>query len=277
MTTIHRPLASLFAVLVVGLVLAGCAATVTERSGVPNAEGLDIKDHTTSSDESDAAKRARTRMDLASAYFSRNQMTTALDEVKKAIVANPQYGEAYNLRGLIYANLGDTALAEDSFKRSLQINPRDPDALHNYGFYLCQQKRYPESFALFARALAVPSYQGVVRTLLAQGICQAYDGQMMQAEGTLTRAYELDTSNPFTATNLSQVLYDRGEFERARFYIRRVNAMPGVSNAQTLWLAARIENKLGNRQGTAELGAQLRNRFPESRETAAFARDAFDE
>ena len=47
--------------------------------------------------------------------------------------------------------------------------------------------------------------------------------------------------------NLSEVLYRRGDYERARFYIRRVNAIPSVSNAQTLWLAARIENKLGNR------------------------------
>ena len=257
----------------------GCAATSTERSGVPSGAptAADSKDRMTASDEPDAIKRARARMELASAYFGRNQMATALDQVKIAIAADPNYGEAYDLRGLIYANLGDQALAEESFKRALQINPRDADAMHNYGFYLCQQKRYPESGALFAQALAVPQYQGVVRTLLAQGVCQAYAGQLPQAEKSLSRAFELDTSNPFTATNLAQVLYQMGEFERARFYIRRVNALPDVSNAQSLWLAARIENKLGNRQGTADFGTQLRNRFPDSREAAAFARGNFDE
>ena len=49
-------------------------------------------------------------MELASAYFGRGQMTTALDQVKLAIAADPQYGEAFNLRGLIYANLGDATL-----------------------------------------------------------------------------------------------------------------------------------------------------------------------
>ena len=81
-------------------------------------------------------------MELASAYFGQNQMTTALDQVKLAIAADPNYGEAFNLRGLIYANLGDHVLAEESFKRALQINPRDADTMHNYGYYLCQQKRY---------------------------------------------------------------------------------------------------------------------------------------
>ena len=108
-------------------------------------------------------------------------------------------------------------------------------------------------------------------------MCQAHAGRLPEAEASLARAYELDPSSPFTATNLAEVLYRRGEFERARFYVRRVNALPEVANAQTLWLAARIENKLGNRQGAAEFGTQLRNRFPDSREAAAFARSAFDE
>ncbi|HEY2190202.1 MAG TPA: type IV pilus biogenesis/stability protein PilW, partial [Caldimonas sp.] len=97
------------------------------------------------------------------------------------------------------------------------------------------------------------------------------------SEASLSRAYELDPSSPFTATNLAEVLYRRGDYERARFYIRRVNSQPSVSNAQTLWLAARIENKLGNRTGATDFGVQLRNRFPDSREAALFSRGAFDE
>jgi type IV pilus assembly protein PilF len=229
------------------------------------------------SEEADAQKRARARMELASAYFGRGQLNTALEQVQIAIASDPNYGEAYNLRGLIYTNLGEQALAEESFKRALQLNARDADAMHNYAWYLCQQKRYPESFAMFSQALAVPQYRGTARTLLAQGVCQAHAGELAAAEASLARSYELDPTSPFTATNLSEVLYRRGDYERARFYIRRVNARPEVANAQTLWLAARIEAKLGNRQGAAEFGAQLRNRFPDSREAAFFARGAFDE
>ena len=149
--------------------------------------------------------------------------------------------------------------------------------MHNYGWFLCQQKRYPESFAMFGEALAVPQYRGAARTLLAQGVCQAHAGQLADAEASLARSYQLDPTSPFTATNLAEVLYRRGDYERARFYIRRVNAMPGVANAQTLWLAARIEAKMGNRQGASEFGMQLRNRFPESPEASLFARGAFDE
>lgn len=257
--------------LALAAVLAGCVTQQTTTLA------NDSKDRITASDEPDAQKRARTRMELASAYFGRGQMTIALDQVKLAILADPLYGEAFNLRGLIYANLGDTALAEESFKRALQLNVRDADTMHNYGWYLCQQKRYGEAGTMFARAIAVPQYGGVARTLLTQGVCQAFAGQLAESEDSLARAYELDPASPFAATNLSEVLYRRGDYERARFYVRRVNALPEVANAQTLWLAARIENKLGNRQGALDFVAQLRNRFPDAREAATFARSAFDE
>jgi type IV pilus assembly protein PilF len=271
-STTSRSQAIVLTMALVGL-LAACTGG-PQRAATPANE---TRDRITSSDEPDAQKRARARMELASAYFGRGQMTTALDQVKQAIVSDPLYGEAFNLRGLIYANLGEPVLAEESFKRALQINAHDADSMHNYGWYLCQQKRYAESTALFNQAIAVPQYRGAARTLLAEGVCYAFAGQLAESEATLTRAYELDPSSPFTATNLAEVLYRRGEFERARFYVRRVNSLKDVSNAQTLWLAARIENKLGNRQGSSEFGSQLRNRFPDSRESAAFARGEFDE
>jgi type IV pilus assembly protein PilF len=257
------------------IVLAAVHVACTTQNTVVPVAGA--PDRISSADEGDAKKRSRARLELASAYFGRGETKTALEQVKVSLAADPNYGDAYNLQGLIYAAIGEQALAESSFRQALQLNARDGDTMHNYGWYLCQQKRYPESNAMFAQALAVPQYRGVTRTLLAQGVCQAYAGELGEAEATLVRAYQLDSANPFTATNLSEVLYRRGEYERARFYIRRVNSQPDVANAQTLWLAARIENKLGNRQGVSEFGAQLRNRFPDSREASLFARRAFDE
>ncbi len=263
-----------FAVLVLTLPAAviGCATktTVTESVG----DGRDI---ITASDESDASKRARLRMELASAYFGRGQMTTALDQVKLALQAEPNLADAYNLRGLIYANLGDEKLAEESFKRALQLNPRDVDTMQNFGYYLCQKKRYPEAAAMFDQALAIPQYRDQSRTLLTKGVCEAFAGQLPESEATLLRAYQLDPANPSTAVNLSEVLFRRGDYERARFYIRRVNAVPSLAGSQTLWLAARIEQRLGNRSGAQEFGDQLRRRFPDSREAASFERGNFDE
>ena len=259
-------------VLLTVAALAGCTTQTTVTGSVG-----DGKDLVTASDESDASKRARLRMELASGYFGRGQMTTALDQVKLALQADPTLGEAYNLRGLIYANLGDDKLAEESFRRALQLNPSDADTMQNFGYYLCQKKRYPEATTMFDGALAVPRYRDQSRTWLTKGVCEAFAGRLPEAETSLLQAYQLDPANPSTAVNLSEVLYRRGDYERARFYIRRVNAVPALTGSQTLWLAARIERRLGNRSGAQELGDQLRTRFPNSREAASFERGQFDE
>ncbi len=231
----------------------------------------------TASDMTDADRRARLRLELAAGYFGRGQLETALDEIKLALAARPDMPEALNLRGLIYASMGELDLADQSFRRALQINPRDADTLHNHGWFLCQQRRYAEAEARFDAAIALPQYRQVPRTLLAKGLCQARDGRLRDAEATLTRSYEADPGNPAAAFNLGEVLYKLQEYERARFYLRRVNAQESTSNAQTLWLAARIEHRLGNAAGVADLGARLRERFPQSPEALRYDRRAFDD
>ena len=265
------------AVLTMSALMAACAGSKAPTAAAPVPAAGESKDRITASDEPESSKRARVRLELASAYFGRGQMTTALDEVKLAIAADPTLAPAFNLRGLIYASLGDDKLAEESFRHALQLSAGDADTMQNFGWYLCQQKRFAEADALFVRALAAPQYRDSPRTLLTQGVCQARAGDWTAAERTLQRSYELDPSNPATAVNLTEVLYRRGELERARFYIRRVNSSADIVNAQTLWLAARIEHKLGNRQGAQEFGTQLRNRFPQSREAVAFDQGRFDE
>jgi type IV pilus assembly protein PilF len=254
------------------IVLGGCATRFPGSTSSPAG-----KDIVTASDESKGTKLAHLRMELATGYFSRGQMTTALDEVKLAIVADPTLVEAFNLRGLIYANMGDDNLAEESFRRALQLNSRDPDTLQNFGYYLCQKKRFAEANGMFDQAIAAPQLRDRSRAMLTKGVCQAQAGQLPEADVTLSQAFQLDPTNPSTAVNLSEVLYRRGEYERARFYIRRVNAVPALTGAQTLWLALRIEKRLGNQSGAQEIGDQLRKRFPDSREAASFERRAFDE
>ena len=249
----------------------GCTTTTTTSSEPVSYE------RTTASDQTDADRRARVRLELASGYYARGQFDTALDEVKLALAVKPDLAEGYNLRGLIYQSLGDERLAEDNFKRALQLDPRNPDTMHNYGWFLCQSRRMPEAFAQFKAAVDTPRYAGLSRSLMAQGVCQARTGAYADAERSLARAYELDPASPVTAFNLADVLYRRGEYERARFYIGRVNAIQEYSNAQTLWLAARVENKMGNTRGARDYGRQLRNRFPQAPETLAFERGRYDD
>lgn len=254
--------------LLLSALLAACAATGT----APTAE-REIK---TDSDQTDADRRAAIRLELAQGYFSRGQFSTALDELKLAQQAKPEMREAVNLRGLIYAAMGDHQLAEDSFRRALAAYPGDPDTLHNYGWFLCQRQRWETADSLFDQALAQPTYRAPARTLLAKGVCEARAGRLLVAEKTLTRAFELDPASPAVAINLSEVLFRNGELQRARFYVKRVNDQPELLNAQSQWLQLRIERKLGNTTAVDDLALQLRRKYPQTPETQALDAGRYD-
>jgi type IV pilus assembly protein PilF len=264
-----------FAVAWLATMLAGCVTTGAPPQRPHRNTGDD--DLTTASDQTNADRLSNTRMELAGAYLGRGQPTDALDQVKQALQAKPDNPEAYGLRGLIYAALGDNEKADESFQRARQLSPHDGDLMHNYGWTLCQQSRFAEANAQFLLAIAEPSYRQVPRTMLVQGICQLRAGKPQEAEKTLSRAYELDPASPTIAVNLAEVLYRNGQYERARFYIRRVNNNQELASAQTLWLAARIEHKLGQEQQVNAMGLALRSRFPQSTELALFEKGKFDE
>lgn len=240
------------------------------------ASGPDDTDLVTDSDEPEVRKRARIRLQLAVGYFEQGKTTVALDEVKQALNIDPSFIDAYNLRGLIYVRLNDMRLAEESFRRALAISPSDADVLQNYGWMLCQQQRFDEGVQAFDKALANPTYGDRAKTWLTKGLCQARAGRAGDAEDSLRHSFELDARNPVTGYNLAILLYQRGRYEQAQFYIRRLNNSE-LANAESLWLGIKVEQRLGNRLARDQLGGQLRNRYPRSRELNLYERGAFNE
>lgn len=251
--------------------LAGCGAPL------PVATAGSRGDIATASDESQDRKRARIRMELASTYFSQGQFTTALDELKQAEAIDPSLPDTYEMRALIYDAMGDAARAEANYNIAIDREPSNGSVLHNYGWYLCRKGRYPAADAMFERAANLPQTVATSKTLLARGVCQMRAGLYPEAQKTLGRSYEMDPTNPATAFNLASVLYRRGELERARFYVARVNSRDEQITAESLWLATRIEQRIGNREGVREFGSQLRSRFPASRETNLLELGRFDD
>ncbi|MBK9238365.1 MAG: type IV pilus biogenesis/stability protein PilW [Rhodoferax sp.] len=258
-------------VVVLALTASGCASgagAAATTAGKP--------DMVTDSDEPDARKRARIRLELAVGYYEQGQTAIALDELKLSLAADPNYGEAFNLRGLIYMRLNDYALAQDSFQRAIALNASDSNAQHNYGWLQCQREQYAQADQLFAQALANPFYGERAKTFMARGLCQVRANQLDEGERSLTRSYELDAGNPITGYNLAKLLFRRSEFVRAQFYVRRLNNSE-LANAESLWLGVKIERRVGNQDAMRQLAAQLKKRFPQSKEALAYEREAFDE
>jgi type IV pilus assembly protein PilF len=205
-----------------------------------------LTDWVTESDLPEAHRRAGLRLDLASVYLQQGQAPVALDEVKQALRLAPDLPAAWNLRGLVYVQLGDPVRAGASFERALALAPGDADTAHNHGWLLCRPPhdgpRNAQAQALLRQALAQSGYPQAARSWLVLAQCQQQAGQLEQATASLA--------------------------ELARRPAR---------DAQTLWQGARLARKLDNERLAVQLGGQLRERFGRSPELAAFEKGAWDE
>jgi len=235
-----------------------------------------VAEPVTESNESQNRRRARLRLELASGYFNNGQSTVALDEIKQSLVADPAYAAAYVLRGLVYMQLNMYPLAEESFQRALQIQPLEPDALHNHGWLLCQQGRSAAAMERFDQVLALPAYADQAKTWRVKGICQMRMNLHDEAQASLLRSYAWDASHPVTAYNLAVLQYRKGDDVSAQITMRRLNNTD-LANAETLWLGIRIERRLRNSAAVEQLALQLGKRFAPSAQWALYQRGAFDE
>ena len=261
------------------LTLGAALLLATQWTGCANtsrASDQAALDHPTEMDETPARKRAKVRLQLAVNYFSEDKTDVALDEVKRALVQDPDYADALNLRGLIYLRLREFGGSEDSFRRALALKPGNGEILHNLGWMQCQQRRYAEADANFAQALSNNLYRDRAKTQMARGMCQEAAGKLDEAEHSLAHAFELDAANPIVSYNLARLIYQRGDYQRAQFYIRRLNNSE-LANAQSLWLGIKVERKLGNIETGMQLHDQLQKRFAASKELQLYEKGLFDD
>jgi type IV pilus assembly protein PilF len=172
--------------------------------------------------------------------------------------------------------MGENALAEDSFQRAMKLAPNNPDFSNNYGWFLCQNGRARESISYFEAALKSRSYASPSRALNNAGSCSLKLGDAVAAERYFNAAFQADPGNPDANINLARLYYARGDYQKARFYVGRATRGENPS-AAALWMAIRVERKLGDADTQTGLVNQLRRRYPDSKEYAALMRGAYDE
>lgn len=225
--------------------------------------------------ETEARAKAKVFTELGFAYFGRGQMKVALDEARKAIATDGRYGPAYNLLGLVYMELEEDRLAEENFRKAIDIDRADSDAHNNYGWFLCTRGRYDEGLREFTEAMRNPLYEKPELAMTNSGLCSERKGDLRQAEAYYNKALKLAPNAPLPLIKLANLQYRNGNLgEAQRLLARHQEISPPT--AESLWLALRIERKLGDKGQEAVYNQQLRRRFPDAPETQLLLRGQYE-
>lgn len=219
--------------------------------------------------------QAKAHTELGTAYFQGGRMGTALDEVASALAADSNYAPAYNLAGLVNMYLRETDKARDNFQRALRLAPDDAEINNNYGWLLCQEGREKEAFPLFMHAVKNPLYTTPTKPFFNAGMCALRLKDDALAEEYLSRAVMADPNNVQAYFRLAELKYRTNNLYDAQRLIavvmRTVDSDPAA-----IWLALRIDRKLGNRQSEMDYATQLRRKFQGSPEYQAMTQGRFE-
>lgn len=214
--------------------------------------------------------KAELRTELAAGYFERGQYDVSLEELEAAVKFDPTYPKIYSIYGLVYAELGENAKAEQNFRRGLELAPTDSEIRQNWGWYLCTHGKPREAIVEFEAAIANPLYRNPEIALINAGKCSVQIGDVAAADRYLRRALSLNPGNPIAAYNLALLTYRAGRYDEARALMRLVmretNPPP-----EALYLGMCVERTLGDRSAEQSYVMQLRNRYPKSAEAEAIA------
>jgi type IV pilus assembly protein PilF len=113
------------------------------------------------------------------------------------------------------------------------------------------------------------------RSYSAAGQCSLRTNNLKDAEEFSQRALKLDPDDPPSLVQMGHVRYRQGRMDEARKLVSRYNKLVDP-NAESLWLALRIERKLGQRVAETGFANQLRRRFPGSAEYQSLQRGEYD-
>lgn len=235
--------------------LAGCASQGGGSAGTPT--------ETTTH----AQAVAKIHTELAASYFERTQYGIALQEIEVAMQAESNYAPAFNVRGLIRMALREDQQADEDFRRSLQLDSGDSNAHNNYGWFLCQRGRENEAVAQFVAALKNPLYATPETAYVNAGVCSKKIGKLKEAEDYFQRALARHPNLPDALFGLADVSYSARDFAGAKSYFLKFSRNASEMTAEHLWLAVRIERRVGDRNSEESYALQLRKRYPDARET----------
>lgn len=212
---------------------------------------------------SESERGALVHVELGTAYFEIGRYDVALDEARIALAHMPSYAPAFHLMGLVYMFIEDDAAARENFRRALSAAPNDPDFNNSYGWFQCLSGEEQDGLRRLDIAARNPYYRFPSRPQTNAGLCHLRLQEYELAEVRFRRALALQSDNIAAQYGLAEVAYYKGDYPTAQRLLVGLHQQTEPS-AESVWLGARVERKLGNRAAEASYAAQLAGRFKDS-------------
>jgi len=215
--------------------------------------------------EGDNEEAADLNYQLGARYYQQGSYTLALDRLKLATEFDPKMAAAYSALALTYEALDNQRLAREAYESAVRVEPRNFDVQNTYAVYLCRHKDYSQAQKYFDKAGGHPENDEAEVTLTNAGVCMGQKPDLAAAENYFRQALDHKRNYGEALLQLCLLKFQQEDYLGARAFLQRF--MSGtIPTAGVLYLASRIEGKLGNERGKTDYENQLIREFPTSPE-----------
>ena len=232
-----------------GFLITGCISTTT---------GMSIS-------KPDDAAAAKLTYELGARYYKNGKYGLARDRLLLSIEKDPKRAIVHSTLALTYEALGNLRLATDSYKTAIRVEPRNFDVQNTYAVFLCRQQDFDQARKYFEKAINHPKNDNAEVTLTNAGVCMGQKPDLAAAESYFRAALDHRSNYGEALLQLCLLKFQQKNYLGARAFMQRFMST-NVTTAGVLYLAAQIENLLGNNRGRTEFEDQLLREFPTSPE-----------
>ena len=164
--------------------------------------------------------------------------------LREALKEFPSSARIWLALGIAQLTDGKNADAEESFKRSLELDPQSVPALCYLGTTHAERGDYAQALRYYERAIAADEKQAVVYYLAADTMLKLPGGDTDKAEQYLARAISLDPSLAAAHLALAKVYERAGRWADAATQLERaVRLAPDLNEAH--YRLGRVYQRLG--------------------------------
>lgn len=212
-------------------------------------------------------KASKINVQLGIGYYQQGKYDIANEKLIKALDQDPKSSQAHYAYAVLQNHFKKKEKTEFHFRKAIELNPENSEALSNFGAYLCNDGRMAESEEMFLRAVEDPLFKTPELAYTNAAVCllKADSSQTQQAKEYYEKALAARSNFLPALINLAELVFDENNFEFSKLYLDRYHRLTRPT-ARSLWLLIRNELELENKSQAFELAKKLGNDFPGSAE-----------
>jgi tetratricopeptide (TPR) repeat protein len=165
------------------------------------------KASTVSASDLAVPSKARKEVEEAGKAISKQDWSKAVELLNQAIAIYPQYAAAYNILGVVYANMNDPVHEQQALEKAVSLDEHYAPACQNLVKLYLREKSYPQAETLLGKGLRADPNNGVYLMLMAD--VQYMQGHYDAAIATVQRMHTVSTDHPATAHYIAAKAYEQ--------------------------------------------------------------------